>query len=240
MIKWLLLATLLVGAVATALVTVLLVHQWPAAGEDLKPDDLRFFLDAYKAIGIGFLVALLGVVIPHLRPEARDRFERFRDSRVAYSHAKTSVIYLPESLTSLSFAEAAAAVQEAHEALHLAETYPKELKKHLHWHPNPDTWVDRNYWDLFAMRHVLDANVDGWSARTGGQRLQALREALKVVDDVFGADNERWSRLPSAERERQIEENLKTCVTGCESQSSERQGRSKGGLSHLVADEPRA
>lgn len=212
MIKKLLIGTLLVTTVAIALVSLAFFHAWRNEGGNLSLDELRFFLDAYKAIGIAFLVALLGVVIPYVLPEARDKFERFKESRVAYSQAKTSVIYLPEKLASLAFAEAVAAVRDAHEKLHLAETYPRELRQHLHWHTYPDTWVDRNYWELFALRKVLVVNVDKWSNLKAGDRLQALHEALTVVEQFFGPDNLEWRRLRHPERNDAIEEALNSKV----------------------------
>lgn len=51
-------------------------------------------------------------------------------------------------------------------------------------------------------------NVNGWSQLTAGQRLETLQKTLAIVAEVFGRDNERWSRLPKTEREQQIEEAL--------------------------------
>jgi hypothetical protein len=198
--------------ISVVLVSIFFFHVWNQEGGRVRLDQLHLFLDAYKAIGVAFLVAFLGVVVPHLLPEARDQFERFKDSRIAYSRAKTSVIYLPERLASLAFSESVAAVHDSHEKLHLAETYASELQRHLAWHPHPDTWVDRNYWELFAMRRVLDLNVDNWPTLTPGQRLKGLQNALKVVEDSFGAANELWFKLPRPERERQIEKSLDTKV----------------------------
>lgn len=142
---------MLVATFAIVLVSIALYKTWSDASGELTTEQLRFFLDAYKAIGVGFLVALLGAIIPQLLPEARDRFERFKDSRVAYSEAKTSVIYLPDKLSDLSISDAATVVQDAHKKLHLAETYT-ELKNHLKWHPHPEFWVAYNYWELMAMQ----------------------------------------------------------------------------------------
>jgi hypothetical protein len=40
----------------------------------------RLYIDIYKAIGIGFLAALLGTIIPNLILESRDSFERAKES----------------------------------------------------------------------------------------------------------------------------------------------------------------
>jgi hypothetical protein len=70
----------------------------------------RLYIDTYKAIGIGFLVALLGTIIPNLILESRDNFERAKESRIAYSQAKTAAIYLPGTLAVLEYGEAMAAL----------------------------------------------------------------------------------------------------------------------------------
>ena len=109
-IRKILIGALIVATVASALVSVLLYTTWKKTDGNLNLGQLKFFLEAYKAIGVGFLVALLGAIIPHVLAEARDSFERFKESRITYSQAKTSVIYLPEKLTGLAFAEAVSAV----------------------------------------------------------------------------------------------------------------------------------
>ena len=154
-IRMVLLGASLVAVAAMILLTSALVLE-PALTLDIR----RLYLEAYKAAGVGFLVAILGVSVPQLLPEARDRFERFKNSRVAYSDAKTAVIYLPETLSKLTFGPAVAAVRDAHRMLHVAETY-SELQTHLiSWHPHPKTWVDRNYWELMAIRRALRTSVD--------------------------------------------------------------------------------
>lgn len=212
MINKILIGTLLAAALATIVVSFVVFNEWQSAGGRLSLDQLRFFLDAYKTIAAAFLVALLAVVIPQLLPEAKDKFERYKDSRVAYSRAKTAVIYLPERIAYLAFIDAVSAVQEAHEKLHFAETYPNELRQHLRWHPYPDTWVDRNYWELFALRKVLHENVDSWSQLSPGARLRQIQVALSIVRDLFGHDNKNWATLAKPVREQAIEEALNGSV----------------------------
>src|ERR1700733_12102147 len=76
----------------------------------------------------------------------RDRysFERLRDSRTAYSEAKTGIDYLPLRLCTLDLKAAAAFVQRAHVRKHEAELYP-ELKLHLKKRgidKTPEQWGD--------------------------------------------------------------------------------------------------
>jgi hypothetical protein len=184
--------TVLIGAVLVTVAIMVFLSFALGSEPALTLEIKRLYLEAYKAVGVGFLVAVLGVSVPQLLPEARDRFERFKNSRVAYSEAKTAVIYLPETVSELTFAPAVAAVQDAHRKLHLAETY-SELQTHLiGWHPHPETWVDRNYWELMAIRRALRTSVNTWDHLTSRNRLQIIDSALKVVESVFGPDNQNW------------------------------------------------
>jgi len=184
--------TLVVAGIIFALVSLAFYADWREAAGNLSLERLRLFLDIYKALGVGVLVAILGAIIPQILPEARDRFRRFKDSRVAYSEAKTSIIYLPEKLASLPFSEAVLALEHAHKRLHLAETFSEELRGHLAWHPHPETWVDRNYWDLMALRRVLRSNAEIWSTMSTAERLRAGENATALVEEVFGPDGHRW------------------------------------------------
>ena len=208
MVRTILMWTLIVGAGVIALVTVALYTEWSQV-RALSDARWQFYLDVYKAVGVGFLVALLGSVIPHVLPEARDQFERFKDSRTAYSEAKTGVMYLPERLAGTEFPEAVESLAAAHKSLHLAETYSSELQGHLSsWHTYPDTWVDRNYWDLMAIRKVLDLNADHWSTSSHIDRLTLLNDALAIVEDVFGLEGKCWAEALQKKKKKQIESEL--------------------------------
>jgi hypothetical protein len=187
--------TLIVATLATTVLSAALWVELGKAGGNLQLDQQRLFLDAYKAIGIGVLVALLGTTLPLLLSEARDRFERFKASRDAYSQAKTSVMYLPGRIASQPFDAALASIQAAHEKLHSAETYREELRKHLHWHPNPETWLDQNYWEIFAIRQALYSNAAEWCELPPGEKLKRVDEMLLIVRNTFGTGNAEWARL---------------------------------------------
>src|SRR5262245_15824982 len=90
----------------------------------------KLHVDLAKAVLVGFGAALLGILIPAVFAEARFSFERLRDSRTAYSEAKTSVDYLALRVCTLDPKGAAALVQRAHVRKHEAELYP-ELGLHL-------------------------------------------------------------------------------------------------------------
>src|SRR5436853_487571 len=90
----------------------------------------KLYVDLAKSVLVGFGAAMLGILIPAVFAEAHYSFERLRDSRTAYSEAKTSVDYLPLRLCTLNLKAAVALVQRAHVRKHEAELYP-ELTFHL-------------------------------------------------------------------------------------------------------------
>jgi len=149
------------------------------------------------------LAALLGTIIPNLILETRDNFERAKASRIAYSEAKTSVIYLPGTLAVLEYAEAMAALQKAHQKLHIAETYEKELKKYLEWYGDKKTWIDQTYWELTAVRKLLQSHADQWKGMSPGDRTFRIDDALIAIRDLFGTKGQKWQKLPEKERETQ-------------------------------------
>jgi hypothetical protein len=75
---------------------------------------LNFELGLFKAILAGFVVGMLGILIPAVASEARQRFEQRKESRIAYSKAKTEIDYLKLRLAASRLAEAAAALQGAY------------------------------------------------------------------------------------------------------------------------------
>ena len=139
-------------------------------------------MELSKAVLVGFGAALLGILIPAVLSEARYGFERLRDSRTAYSEAKTSVDYLPLRLCTLDLKAASALVQRAHVRKHEAELYP-ELRIHLKRRgidKTPDQWGDELYYRLFSIRELLERHAGEWDSLGPGVRLALLREVVKA------------------------------------------------------------
>ena len=142
----------------------------------------KLYVDLAKAVLVGFGAALLGILIPAVFAEARYSFERLRDSRTAYSEAKTGIDYLPLRLCTLDLKAAAAFVQRAHVRKHEAELYP-ELKFHLKKRgikKTPDQWGDGIYSQLFDVRKLLEAHAGEWDSLGPDARLALLRGVLKA------------------------------------------------------------
>ena len=138
------------------------------------------FLDGYKAIGLGFLVAILATVVPQLLPEEKYRFERLRDSREAYSKAQTGITYLPNKLATLGYAESVALLQSVHEHLHVAQTYT-ELSLHLAPYDTPEKWGPSKYRTLMAVKEVLQRELPSWDSHLAEHRLHLLQEAIALA-----------------------------------------------------------
>src|SRR4051812_47169141 len=99
MIRRILFWALMITLLLTILVSIPFYDVITASKLDI--DRGKFFLEVYKIIGVGFLIALLSVVIPYMLAESKESFLRFKESRIAYSEAKTSIIYLPLKLSNI-------------------------------------------------------------------------------------------------------------------------------------------
>jgi hypothetical protein len=201
LIKRILWTATLVAAVTVAIITWI----W-ATHPTTNIEQQRVYLEAYKAIGIGFLAALLGTIIPNLILESRDNFERAKQSRIAYSEAKTSVIYLPGTLAVLKYGAAMAALQKSHQKLHIAETYGKELAEYLKWYGDKEIWTDQTYWELTAVRTLLQSRADQWEGLSFGARTIMVDQALIAIRNLFGTKGEKWKKLSQGESETQASE----------------------------------
>ena len=143
----------------------------------------KLYVDLAKAVLVGFGAALLAILIPAVFAEARLSFERLRDSRTAYSEAKTGVNYLPVRLCALDFKRATAHVQQVHVKKHEAELFP-ELKIHLKRrgiNMTPDQWGDNLYEQLFKIRTLLEEHAGEWDSLSPSARLTLIREVLPAA-----------------------------------------------------------
>lgn len=173
--------SLIVVAVA---VTITLQMVRPSA--DRLPF-LNFELAMFKAILAGFVVGMLGILIPAVASEARQRFEQRKASRIAYSEAKTGIDYLKLRLAAASLAEAATALQRAHFLKHQAELYdefPEWLKKRYGVAKTADQWDEEMYGKLFCARQALEQNAEAWDRLSPAQRIALLDRALPTESEI--------------------------------------------------------
>ena len=184
-------ALLIVAAAALTLALELL-----RPGADRLPY-LNFELSLFKAILAGFVVSMLGILIPAVASEARQRFEQRKASRIAYSKAKTGVDYLKLRLAASSLAEAAAAIQSAHFHKHQAELYdefPQWLAQRYDDKMTPVEWDVMMYGRLFCARQALEQNAEAWDRLGPAQRVALLDRALPTKSEIPTED------LPCAPR----------------------------------------
>ena len=219
MFKWLtsveLTETILRIGIVIAVVGVLIVSAIWWAHPTCDIDQKRLYLDAYKAIGIGFLIALLGAVIPNIILERRDNRERAESSRRAYSEAKTSVLYLPGNLAVLEFGAAMKLLESSHRKLHIAETYEKELTEYLKWYGDKSTWAAQQYWELTAVRIVLEMNADQWQGTklSIGKRTAMIDEAQAVIRNQFGWKGKKWKKFVEENGEEEADKQAKAGIS---------------------------
>jgi hypothetical protein len=162
----------------------------PTASGELQVKYLEQYISVAQVIVAGVFVSLVSVIIQFMLPEARDRFEQFKESRLAYSRAKTAVLYLPDRVANSDQVTAFVLVEEAHRALHLAETFEDVMikKGYLHWFENPKLWILYNYWQIVAVAEVLRARESRPENRK--ELRGCLEQTLGVVHRRFGERGE--------------------------------------------------
>ncbi len=187
--------------VTSALLCALKLHYDQAVSGASATDHIQYlkiYAQLASAVIVGFGAALLGVLIPETFAQTRHTFERFRDSRTAYSEAKTGVDYLHLRLCTLDLKSAAAHIQRVHVKKHEAELYDElefHLKKRGIKH-TPGQWGDELYGRLFLARDILETNADKWDKISAGERLNLIREVLaapKLDPLEDGAFDVTWS-----------------------------------------------
>jgi hypothetical protein len=148
---------------------------------------LQLELDMFKTILAGFVVGMLGILIPALASETRERFGQRKESRIAYSKAKTGIDYLKLRLAAASLAESAAVLREAHFHKHQAELFddfPVWLRKRYGAKMTADRWDEIMYGRLFCARQVLEENADLWDLLSPAQRIALLDRSLPTTSEI--------------------------------------------------------
>jgi hypothetical protein len=195
-----LILTILVTIVALlgAAELVVMIERVQPASEHLRY--YEFYLSMFKVIIGGFLIAMLGILIPNAVGEAKDNFKKLRASRIAYSKAKTGIDYLRLELSMMSLVEAAASLQKVHFHKHYAQLFDdfeEHLKKRYDSNnemKNPDIWDKEMYTRLFVTREILEAHADEWDAMTRERRIALLTFALPTEPDTDIASKRRYRK----------------------------------------------
>ena len=171
---------LLLGAIAIAVA----LEMMPSSVSVARVPVYAFELDMFKTILAGFIVAMLGVLIPAVASEAKERHEQRKESRAAYSEAKTGVDYLKLRLAASNFKDASAALQSVHYHKHLAQLFedlPEWIRMRYGDDTTPDDWDVLLYRQLFDARFVLEQNAGRWDGLDPGERIALLDKALPTI-----------------------------------------------------------
>jgi hypothetical protein len=172
--------TVLIEVGMLAVLQHFVVHTIPIMPEAERLAYFKLAFEIFKAILVGFGAATLGILIPSVLTEARSSFERLKDSRIAYSEAKTAGDYAAARLCSLTLGDAVDLLQRAHVSKHTAELYP-ELKEHLKRRgilKTPAQWGDGLYNQYFTLRVLLEEHAAEWDNLRPFQRLRLIREVV--------------------------------------------------------------
>lgn len=163
---------IIIGAIVTAFALFVAAKVWmdiylPQPTDlILRLEYLKFSLEVYKAIGLGFLITLLGVAIPNILPEARYEFETSKEWREKYSKVKTGIVYLNYKLADLKFSDALVHIENLHRQKHLAEMYPQPAEKLAFLKKEA-------YYTLQATFNQLTKQAD-WDSLSRNERLERL------------------------------------------------------------------
>lgn len=138
----------------------------------------KFFIAVLETIGVGFLLASLGILIPPLLRETQHKIERVESSRLAFIEATTAEQYLPSKVAALPYADAVTLIEQIHQKKHRAETY-EELHEHLkQQNQNHVLWHGRLCSTFEALLGVLEKEIANWDSLDYQQRLSMIRETI--------------------------------------------------------------
>jgi hypothetical protein len=181
--KFALIVTLILLAAAIAVTAVL--EKMPSGADHLPL--FKFELKMFKTILAGFVIAMLGILIPAVASETREHFRQRKESRIAYSRAKTGADYLKLRLSVSNLSEATNALQAAHFHKHIAELFddfPMWLDKRYDGKKSPEVWDKEMYKKLFMTRQILEKEGAHWDSLLPQARIKLLDEALPTISEI--------------------------------------------------------
>lgn len=165
------------------------------------------YIGLLNIVVVGVLVALVSVLIPSVYSQARDRFDRYKEARLAYSKAKTAVLYLGDRIVEAAShreqnerAQLFALVEKAHRELHLAETFGEDIRaqRFLSWYDDPSVWILHNYWRIVAVSAALRWYEENAPFADEPEPAVKLRDKIKktstLVDNAFGELGGKWDK----------------------------------------------
>jgi hypothetical protein len=144
----------------------MIVFLSPPSDPALRLEYLKFSMEVYKAIGLGFLITLLTATIPQILPEARYAFETSKEGREIYSRAKTGAEYLPYTLPDLDFKTGIEHIENIHRIKHLAQCYPQL--------PHASEWLEKKGYSMIVAYRDALVQQSNWDSLSRNERLAIL------------------------------------------------------------------
>jgi hypothetical protein len=171
------------GVRANWLIAIRLAASPPSPQFDVCDFDLKMF----QAILAGFLVAMLGILIPASITEKRHKFKQEKECRQVCSKARTGVDYLALQLCTADFVQTHAIIHKVHYYKHQAVVYPQfdaMIRDRYDSKITGDDWDNAIYWKLWETRKLLKAKASQWDSWSPAERLKHLELILPDVNDV--------------------------------------------------------
>lgn len=155
-------------------------RQLEKAKIDLEYDGMR--QRAIETLVVGVMIGLASLLVPTVAAWNRERFERYKESRQAYSAAHTGIMYLPKRLAGLKYNEAMELLYEIHEKKHLAEAYPELVEQVTRGarYASSEDWSKEAYEKLAALERAI-ADRESWDKTGSRERLAKLNKAVARV-----------------------------------------------------------
>ena len=203
-------------------VTTELASMAKPPAEPIRVRYLEQYIELFRIIVVGVVVALASVLIPLVYSQAKAKFERYKEARSAYSRAKTAVLYLADRVLKAesqasgagsqeieeSASEAFELIERAHRELHLAETFEDDIinQGFLDWYDEPRIWVLHNYWSIVAVAAALRWYRDPIEKGNSGDDLRTkLKATGTMVDGAFGRLGGEWKKSVEGEKLKKAE-----------------------------------
>lgn len=134
----------------------------------LRLEFYGFMLNVYTTIGVGYLLALLGALIPHILAETKYEFDKRKEGQAMFSQAKTGIEYLPYALAELNRKEGFEHLKKVHNDKHLVDVYQADAPRHYkNWDGN------QKYGHIKKYREALQ-HTSGWDFLTRDEKLKML------------------------------------------------------------------
>ncbi|MES9921786.1 MAG: hypothetical protein ABW161_16285 [Candidatus Thiodiazotropha sp.] len=177
-----------ISSIVIAIILFVAATIWMSAvitepsGDSIEAHEVRvkyltFKLDVYKTITIGFLVAILGLLIPNILPEAKYKFELLKEGRRIYSKAKTGIDYFRFELADLNRLSARAHIHEIHEHKHIADEYDIPNWEGIYRKPYGV------YKTIMAYLDLVENTESPWDTLTFEERRSKLLELHEHIEN---------------------------------------------------------